>query len=77
MNVDTDYCEELGLDVKAVKSAVQRLNKAALELSEMGLTIFGGAGSGTVRMMIRDPARHVASLDGSFDGGDGGQENWD
>jgi hypothetical protein len=76
MNVNTEYCEELGLDVKLVESAVRRLSKAARELEEMGLTVFGGAGSGTVRMMSHDPGKVLANLDGRFDGGDGGVERW-
>lgn len=76
-DVDEDYCAELGLDAAKVLSAVRRLNKAARELEAMGLTIYGGAGAGTVRDMGHNPAKHIAELDGRFDGGDGGREHWD
>lgn len=75
--VDEDYCAELGLDHRNVLSAVRRLNKASRELTAMGLTIFGGSGTGTLRDLGRDPGRYLATFDGRFDGGDGGVERWD
>jgi len=77
MQFDDDYAEELRIDIKKARSAVGRLNKASRELTAMGLTIFGGAHSGSVRCMSNSPGRVLADLDGSFDGGDGGGENWD
>lgn len=75
--IDDEYCAELGLDAKRVLSAVRRLNKAAKELSDMGLVIFGGMGTGTLRSMNHDPSRLIATFSGHFDGGDGGHEKWD
>jgi hypothetical protein len=38
----------------------------------MGLTVFGGSGSGTLRKSGGGAQNNVADLDGHFDGGDGG-----
>lgn len=76
--VDEEKCAEYGLDPKAVASIANRISRAAKEAKRLGLTIFGGAGSGSLRYGGTDLGGHhteVATLDGSFDGGDGG-DSW-
>ena len=76
MNIDQELCESFGLDPKRVKSIASRLSKAAKEAKEMGLTVFGGSGSGNLRFNgaeLQGPGHsEVATLDGHFDGGCGG-----
>lgn len=71
-----EKCKEFGLDIKKVTSIVKRLSKAAKEADELGLYIFGGSGSGDLRFGgsdIQGPGHSVvADLDGTFDGGAGG-----
>ncbi|MEQ8504631.1 MAG: hypothetical protein RIB80_04845 [Rhodospirillales bacterium] len=74
MHVSIDECEAAGLDPDVVERIAKRLSKAALEADELGLTIFGGTGDGSLRFRERgsDHCLIVASLNGTFDGGDGG-----
>jgi hypothetical protein len=73
-------CEHAGLDPKAVGALARRISKAAKEAGALGLTIFGGAGGGSLRWHdvegrdYRKGALVVAHLDGqNFDGGDGAE----
>lgn len=73
MFVNEDRCVVAGLDPKKVASIARRISKAALEAKAMGLTVFGGSGSGTLRHWGEHGTdAEVADLDGMFDGGDGG-----
>ena len=76
MYVDEEKCLEFGLDPKQVKRIASRISKAALEARAIGLEIFGGGGSGDLRYTNAEkhgPGHSIVSnLDGSFDGGDGG-----
>lgn len=69
--------EAVGLDEKKIASIARRISKAAIEAREMGITIFGGSGSGTLRYFGYNDTRKgegnliVAYLEGAFDGGDG------
>ena len=76
MNIDEELCESFGLDPKQVKSIASRLSKAAKEAEAIGLTVFGGSGSGSLRFdaapMQGMGHSVLATLDGCFDGGDGG-----
>lgn len=76
MDVNIDLCERYGLDVKKVRSIATRLSKAALEAEKMGMEVFGGSGSGSLRYRgaeLQGPGHSdVAHLDGIYDGGDGG-----
>lgn len=73
---NSDECEAVGLDPKAVDRIAKRLGRAARAASRLGLTIFGGAGSGTLR--FHDNVGNygpliVAEIEGAnWDGGDGG-----
>jgi len=68
-------CEKAGLDIKKVESIARRLSKAAKEASDIGVHIFGGSGSGSLRFDDRnDNGRNLIIADcllGMFDGGDG------
>jgi hypothetical protein len=75
MIVDEDKCERFGLDPSKVASIARRISRAGREAREMGITIFGGSGSGSLRYHRGGSVGHqniVAELDGAFDGGDGG-----
>jgi hypothetical protein len=76
MTVDDERCERFGLDPRKVASIARRLSRAAREADELGLTIFGGSGTGTLRYRPHGggTSAEVASLDGVFDGGDGGDD---
>lgn len=72
MLVNEDECKSAGLDIKKVESISRRLSKAAMEAQEMGLTVFGGSGTGTLRFHDgQDRSLIVSYLNGDFDGGDG------
>jgi hypothetical protein len=73
--IEEDKCEQFGLDPRKVASIARRLSRAALEAEAMGLTVFGGSGTGTLRYHRAGSVGQqntVAKLDGGFDGGDGG-----
>lgn len=75
MYVDEDACEQFGLDPKQVESIARRISRAAREADALGLTVFGGSGSGSLRYASAETkgvASEVATLEGFFDGGDGG-----
>lgn len=74
MYVDEDRCRQFGLDPKCVTSIARRISRAALEAKEIGLTVFGGSGSGVLRKSGGGISNNVANLDGNFDGGDGGDD---
>lgn len=80
MSVLEDECERAGLDPIKVASIARRISAAAKDAKALGLTIFGGSGSGSLRW--RDPFENdytrapfvVAHLrGGNFDGGDGAE----
>lgn len=71
-------CERAGLDPKRVGALARRLSKNAADAQAMGLSIFGGSGTGSIRWHdpISNDARQgplvVAFLSPYvFDGGDG------
>ena len=63
--------EEKKIDEKKLESIVRRLSKIGREMDKMGLQLFGGSGSGTLRTSDHTI---IADIDGAgcFDGGDGG-----
>lgn len=76
MYVDSELCEKYGLDPVVVASIARRISRAAREAESLGLKVFGGAHSGSLRVSaaeVQGPGHSVvAELDGCFDGGDGG-----
>ena len=74
MLVNKKECTHAGLDIKKIESIARRISKAAKEAGEIGVEIFGGSGTGTLRFSDDRDKRPllIAVLDGIFDGGDGG-----
>lgn len=78
MAVNEAECEAAGLDLKEVEKLLRRMERVAKDAKAMGLTIFGGAGSGSFRFRDRStnslvgPLIVASILNGSWDGGDGG-----
>lgn len=74
VTIHEDECAAAGLDPEAVKGIARRISRAALDARRLGLTVFGGSGSGSLRF---DDGGNgpliVADLGGSFDGGDGAE----
>lgn len=72
---DEDTCRKLKLDPKKVESLARRLTRAAKDADKLGLFIFGGSGSGTLRSRENIDGHeivvaHLGSVS-SWDGGDG------
>lgn len=72
---DEESCKAAGVDPMKVESIARRLDKLGREAEKMGLFIFGGSGSGTLRTQESYNNRNivVASFGsgGEWDGGDG------
>lgn len=75
-----DECARAGLDPKKVASIARRIAAAAKDAKDLGLTVFGGSGSGSLRW--HDPMSNNPRLGplvvahmpgGNFDGGDGAE----
>jgi len=66
-------CKAADLDTKEVKRIAAGISRYAKQAQKLGLEVFGGSGTGTLR--INDNLAQcqliVADLDGKFDGGDG------
>ena len=74
MDVHRDECEAAGVDPEKLKRLAARLSKCGKELKEMGLEVFGGSGSGSIRTSMGFDGKGqlvLADIDGSYDGGDG------
>lgn len=71
--VNENEVEAAGLDLKEVKRIANGLSRYALQAQRLGIKIFGGAGSGTLRFDdgVDDGHLILADLKGDFDGGDG------
>ena len=76
MIVYVDECFAAGIDPEIVRRLARRIERAALELQKIGVEVFGGSGHGSLRFDDRfSPALGsliLASLNGRWDGGDGG-----
>lgn len=72
-HVNPDECKAAGLDVKAVARIARGISRYAKQARSMGVEVFGGGGSGTLRFRdsLTKGALVVAHLDGRFDGGAG------
>ncbi|MCD8475432.1 MAG: hypothetical protein LRY40_01555 [Shewanella fodinae] len=66
-------CNAAELDHKEVKRIAAGLSRYAKQAEVLGLTIFGGSGTGTLRFNDNSGFGPliVAELDGLFSGGDG------
>lgn len=77
MTLRKKECEAGGVDPEKVRRLAMRLSRAGRDAHKMGITIFGGSGSGSLRIHdkphdVQGKALVLAELDGRFDGGDGG-----
>lgn len=77
MMIYENGCEVAGVDPKRVASISRRLAKAGAEARAMGLLVFGGSGTGSLRWFeergdIRSGGVVVSEFGGGiWDGGDG------
>ena len=73
MSINERECEAAGLDPKEVARISRGISRYAKEARKLGLSIFGGSGTGTLRCQSgsHEGALVVADLQGDFDGGDG------
>lgn len=72
MHIYEREIEAAGLDADEVKRIARGLERYAKQAQAMGLIIFGGSGSGSLR--ARDDQEQclvLASIGGQWDGGDG------
>jgi len=72
-------CDVAGQDPAKVKRLASRLQRLANDCNALGITIFGGSGSGSLRGFDGNRDRRIdermlilATIEGPFDGGDGG-----
>jgi hypothetical protein len=80
MSANFDECEAAGLDFKTVDRIAKRLERAGRDAAKLGLTVFGGAGSGSLRIRPDPlgPQLIIADINGgSWDGGDGAERYGD
>ncbi len=71
--VNDEECKKAGLNVKEVTRIARGLSRYGKQASALGITIFGGAGTGTLRMDDGNQQNLIiAYIDGDIDGGDGG-----
>ena len=72
---DEESCLAAGVDPMKVESIARRLDKLGREADKMGLFIFGGSGSGTLRTQESYNNRNIVvasfGMGGEWDGGDG------
>jgi uridylate kinase len=72
--VNDDECRAAGIDIKKVESMARRLRRLSREMNELGIVLFGGSGSGSLRFDDGSgKGRLVIAEVGTtaFDGGDG------
>jgi len=81
MLVYEDACDRFDIDPKKLARLAARLERVALDISAMGLTIFANSGAGTIVMPVTGQAMRstcsepsglveLAYVKGNFDGGD-------
>jgi flagellin-like hook-associated protein FlgL len=74
MFVNVDECIAAGLDPKEINRIAAGITRYALQAQALGVQVFGGTGTGSLRFDDSRPGRLIlAELDGDFDGGDGGE----
>jgi hypothetical protein len=76
MYLHEDEIKAAGLEPQAVAALARRLERAAKDARKMGLTVFGGTGTGTLRFNDDqwNPTNRpliLADIEGPWDGGDG------
>ena len=75
MKVNEREIEAAGLDVEEVRRIAKGLQRYAKQAQALGIIIFGGSGTGSLRARD-DEERHLvlANISGYFDGGDGAEQ---
>lgn len=74
MILNEDECAAAGVDPKKVASIARRIERAAVEARALGIQIFGGSGSGSLRFDDGQQRMLVlANVDGSWSGGCGAE----
>lgn len=71
-SANEDECRAAGLDPKEVDRIAKGISRYAKQAQKLGIQVFGGGTGGQLR--FNDGGKGdliIASLDGSFDGGDG------
>lgn len=82
MTLYEDECRAAGKDPREIEELAREFSKLGRRARKMGITVFGGSGTGTLRYAqrsengVRDYEDHrgsliLADIDGHFDGGDG------
>lgn len=67
-----EECRAAGIDPAKVRSIASRLQRAARDAEKLGLQVFGGAHSGSLRYDDGSQKQLIlAEMDGSWSGGDG------
>lgn len=69
--LDPERCRAEGLDPEKVDRLAAKLSKLLAEADKMGLYLFGGSGSGTLRLKGQLRAGEIATVNGYVDGGCG------
>ena len=75
-NANVEECYKAGFNdeqIKKIESIARRISRACKEAEEMGIFLFGGSGSGSLRFDDggEGALELVACIDGIIDGGDG------
>jgi hypothetical protein len=74
MYTNDDECKAAGLDREEVEQIAAGLSRYARKAAALGLTIFGGSGTGSLRYDDGGNGNLVvAELRGLFNGGDGAE----
>lgn len=72
IDVHEAECAAAGKDPKAVASLARKLGGISREMNKLGVYVFGGSGTGTIRFNDgRDKPLVLAHCGQGFDGGDG------
>jgi len=72
-DTNEEVCKKFQLDSRIVSSLARQLSYLGRKAQAAGLLIFGGSTGGSLRPINHPGAQNVvATLDGAFDGGDGG-----
>ncbi len=71
MTVNEEECKAAGVDPDKVKALVRMLDRAGKLADSLGITIFGGSGTGDLR---KDNLIVAEISHGCWDGGDGSHE---
>jgi hypothetical protein len=77
MTVNRDECEKAGISLKDIERISKGLSRYGRQAEKLGITIFGGSGTGTLRIHdaneVEGRALVLANIDGDYDGGDGSE----